>query len=59
MRNEVPKCKKCWHFRLYPISIGQRDHYWCSKVQVMGIDKSIDSKDTRTSPKWCPNRIKI
>lgn len=58
----VPHCKECKEYDCTPSGQGYawyNDHGWPNIHYYHAcklLDKNINSKDMKTSPKWCPNR---
>ena len=62
IKMNIPKCKDCEFHKISPYSIGTMDRHWCSNFKVRifnSMDKSILASESKTSPKWCPKRIRV
>ena len=55
----VPKCKECENNSCGYFSLGKGPRYCTHKKEfVLGYGRPIPSVSLRTSPKWCPKRLR-
>jgi len=53
----VPRCKECEAYRTEPIrDYSSAMERWCHVTWL--LPKYITGNEARTSPKWCPKRLK-
>ena len=53
----VPKCKECKFYEIVAIRDYSNDsERWCNLIAL--LPKFIKGGEARTSPKWCPKRLR-
>jgi hypothetical protein len=62
MKN-IPKCKECDFYKYATDNQGYgKQHHWCINLKAMSNKYSesrlVNANEYKTSPQWCPLRIK-